>query len=44
MSKHKPSSHISPEKAREMLKNPPGGKPLTEKQRRMLQAAVHKGK
>lgn len=37
-----PSDHIKPSKAAEMLRNPPHGKPLTEPQRRMLEAAKHK--
>lgn len=40
--KHKPSDDISPEKAEEMLENPPHGQPLSEKQERMLHAAASK--
>lgn len=42
--KSKPSRRIAPEKAREMLKNPPHNKPLTPAQERLFQAAAHKDK
>jgi hypothetical protein len=32
---------ITPEKAREMLKNPPHDQPLSSKQRRFFQAIAH---
>jgi hypothetical protein len=32
---------LSPDKANEMLKNPPHGKPLTDKQRKYFQAVAH---
>lgn len=39
-----PSQKIAPAKAREMLKNPPHGQPLTRKQEKMLHAAANRKK
>ena len=41
--KSPPSSRISPMKAAEMLDNPPGGRPLTDKQRGLF-GAIASGK